>query len=192
MMDRFEALVDQVERQFRRASSNVSYQTKRYANYRLTQITPDLQRITRENAYQDHLLDQIQAEKEKFQLYKRFEDSAAENAEEFLEDEEFYSEFRKKPVCTCNGKHAHKCPLKRGRLPREIRMADDIDDGIREFRAVHNGRPLVLLDAQDDFASLVASVEFDLRDLIAVLATDEIPDDAEGPGRPELNGQIAN
>lgn len=177
-LDRFEGLVDQVERQFRRASSNVSYATKAYANRRLTEITPDLQRITRANAYQDFLLDQLQAEKEKFQLYKRFQRSDADSIEAFLEDE-YYDELRQRPVCTCDGKHAHKCPLKRGKLPFEVRNADDIDDGIREFKAEHNGRPLVLVDAQDKFATHVANVEADLRDLIAVLATDELPPDAQ-------------
>lgn len=192
MIDRFEALTEQVERQFRRASSNVSYRTKQYANYRLTQITPDLQRISRTNAYQDYLIDHIQKEKERFQLYKRYQESTVENKEEFLE-KQYYDEFRENPVCTCGGKHAHKCPLKRGKLPREVTEADDIDDGIRQFRSVHNGRPLVLLDAQDDFASYVGEVEHELRDLIAVLATDEIPEDAEWPGaRAPMNGQTAD
>ncbi|QZP37079.1 hypothetical protein [Halobaculum magnesiiphilum] len=176
-LDRFEGLLDKVETKFERASSNISLETKQYANRRLTEITPDLQRISRPNAYQDFLLDQIQAEKEKFQLAKRFDRSDAESKAEFLADE-YYEELREDPVCTCDGKHAHKCVLKRGKLPIEVRNADNIDEGIREFRAEHNGRPLVLVDAQDEFAAFVGEVEAELRELIAVLTTDEIPDDA--------------
>jgi len=177
MHERFEALLDQVERQFRRASSQVSLETKRYANRRLTELTPKIERIGRENAYQDFLLDHIQEQKEQFKLYKQFRDSDIEEAETFLEDH-YQDALRERPVCSCSGKFAHNCPLKTGQLPIEVRNAEDIDDGIREFKASHSGQPLVLLDAQREFAKLVGDVEQDLRDLIAVLTTDEVPADA--------------
>jgi hypothetical protein len=184
MRDRFEALLDQTERQFRRASSQVSLATKQYANRRLTEITPQIERVGRENAYQDFLLDHIQQEKEQFQLHREFRDADIEDEAEFLSNR-YQDALREKPVCTCSGKFAHNCPLKQGRLPIEVRQASDIDDGIREFKASHSGQPLVLLDAQREFAALIADVEADLRDLIAVLTTDEIPDDA-----PEADGQV--
>ncbi|NHX37814.1 MULTISPECIES: hypothetical protein [Halolamina] len=185
MHERFEALLDQVERQFRRASSQVSLSTKRYANRRLTEITPKIERVGRENAYQDFLLDHIQQQKEQFQLYREFRDADTEDEEEFLSTR-YQDALREKPVCTCSGKFAHNCPLKEGKLPIEVRNDSDIDDGIREFKASHSGQPLVLLDAQQEFAGLIADVEADLRDLIAVLTTDEVPADA-----PEADAQPA-
>lgn len=174
-MDRFDALYDDVQRQFRRASSQVSIETKQYANRRLTEITPRIERVQRENAYQDFLLDYIQAEAEKFQLFVEFRKSDVDDKEEFL-DGRYYDDFREDPVCLCDGKMGHSCPLKTKRLPWEVRDADNIDDGIREFKGNHSGQPVVLLDAQREFAKLVASVEQDLRDLLSVLASDEIPE----------------
>ncbi|MFW5911652.1 MAG: hypothetical protein ACOCQV_02830 [Halolamina sp.] len=177
LIDRFEALLEKVELKFRRSSSHVSYDTKQYANRRLTEIAPSIQEITRENAYQHFLLDEIQAAQERFKHYTEFRESDVKDVDEFL-DGRYYDTVREEPVCTCRGKRSHNCPLKRGRLPIEVRQADSIDDGIREFKAAHNGRPLVLLDAQRAFSERVASVEADLRDLLAVLSTDEIPRDA--------------
>lgn len=186
-MDRFDGLLDQVERQFRRASSEVSLETKLYANKRLTEITADIQKVTRENAYQDYLLDELQAEKEKFQLFVEFRQSDVDDEGEFLAGR-YHDELRERPVCTCGGKFGHRCPLKRGRLPREVRTAQNVDDGIREFKASHGGQPLVLLDAQEEFAAFVGEVEQDLRELLAVITTDEIPSDASVPSA-ELEAQ---
>lgn len=185
--DRLDGLINQVEIQLRRASSQVSLETKRYATSRLAEITPQLERVSRENAYQDYLLDHLQAEGEKFQLYTEFRDSNYDEQEQFLDDQ-FYDELRENPVCTCDGPHGHRCPLKRRKLPWEVRNADSIDDGIREFKANHAGRPLVLLDAQEEFAGLVGEVEQDLRNLVAAITSDEIPEQAQ-TATPKANGQ---
>ena len=185
--DRLDGLVNQVEIQLRRSSSQVSLETKRYATQRLAEITPQLEQVSRENAYQDFLLDHLQAEVEKYQLYVEFRDSSEDDVAAFL-DGEFYDELREDPVCTCDGPHGHRCPLKRRKLPWEVRNAEDIDDGIREFKANHAGRPLVLVTAQQEFAELVGSVEQDLRNLVAVITSDEIPDDAAA-SPPQATGQ---
>ncbi len=177
--DHLESLRDDVDRQFKRSSRAISVTTKYWANRKLTEITPRLRSVTRENAYEDYLLDAVQAEAEKFRHYVEFQDADA-SRDEFL-DSIHYDELRERPVCTCTGQHAHKCPVKLGKLPREVRVAEDIDDGLREFRANHNGRPLVLMDAQDQFAAKVADVERELRSLLSVLTSDEIPDDEEVP-----------
>lgn len=190
-MDEFDSLRDQVNKQFRRASNNVSYRTKQYANWRLTQLRPQLAEVSRKNAYESFLIDQIQAEKERFQLYREYRREGTDEKEGFLEGT-YYDDFRESPVCTCDGKHAHKCPLKRGSLPREVRTADDIDAGIRAFRDVHDGRPIVLLDAQEEWAEKLADVERELRDLIAILSTDTIPDDAEWPAASGADEQVAD
>lgn len=176
--DRFDALLDDVERQFRRSSSQISVDTKAYANRRLAEITPRIERVQRENAYQDFLLDHIQAEAEKFQLYIEFRDSDIEDDSEFVAGR-YYDELREHPVCLCDGKMAHHCPLKQQKLPWEVRNAEDIDDGIREFKANHPARPVVLLDAQREFSKLVAAAERDLRELMSVLTSDEIPSDGQ-------------
>jgi len=175
--DHLESLRDDVDRQFKRASRNVSIETKQWANQKLTELTPRLHEVTREDAYEDYLLDSIQAEAEKFQLYTEFQDSDL-GRQEFVADT-YYDELRDRPVCTCDGKHGHKCPLKLRELPREIRRADDLDAGIREFRAGHRGRPIALLDAQQAFAAKVAHVEQELRTLLSVLSSDEIPADTD-------------
>jgi hypothetical protein len=165
-----------VDRQFRRASRKVSMETKQHVNRRLTDLRPKIHAVCREDGYEDHLIDSIQREKERFQLYRRFQNTDVEDGAAFLADTP-YDEFRTQPVCTCDGKHAHRCPIKLGRLPREIRDADTIDAGIRDFQGVHGGRPLALLDAQDTFAEKQAAVEEELRTCLAILSTDEIPED---------------
>lgn len=172
-MDWIDSLDEKIMQQFRRPT--VSYETKQYANYRLRQFRPLYERVTRENAYEDHLLTYLQQEREKFLLSR--EDG---EPEDILEGEP-YGELRDDPVCTCDGRRAHRCPLKRGELPREVRVANDLDDGIREFRGSHTGNPIVLQDAQAEWADMVGELEQYMRELLAILASDEIPESADWP-----------
>lgn len=179
-LDHLHSLREDVDRQFKRASVNVSVETKQFANHKLRELAPKMRRVTRPGAYEDFLLDRMQAEVEKHRLYNDFQDSEKER-KAFLEECD-YDSLREKPVCTCSGVHGHKCPVKLGKLPREVRKSDDLDAGLREFRGEHSGRPLVLVDAQAQFANLVADVESELRMLLSVLSTDEIPNDADWDG----------
>lgn len=183
-MDWIDSLEQEILIQLRRPT--VSYETKQFANLRLQSLRPKFEKITRENAYKDHLLRYLEAEREKFKLFKQDGET-----DEILE-ETHYDELRERPVCTCDGKRAHQCPLKRGILPREVRRAEEIDDGIREFRGGHPGNPIVLEDAQDDWAALVGEVEREMRDLLAILSSDEIPESADWPADARQNGQTAD
>lgn len=183
-MDWLESLQDEVLTQFRRPS--VSRETKQYANWRLQQHRALFEEVTRENAYEEFLLRELQAAKDRFQLYKRDDEDGT------LLEESPYDEYRTRPVCTCDGKYAHRCPLKKGRLPREVREADDIDDGLREFRGNHNGSPTALDDAQSAWAERLGAVEHHFRDLLAILSSDEIPDDVEWPGAEAEDAQPAD
>lgn len=152
-----------------------SFRTEQYANWKLTQIRPKLQRVKRETAYEDFLLRHLESEREKFRLYRQ------DGEREEILDGTPYDELREEPVCTCNGKRSHQCPLKRGILPREVREAGDLDEGIRQFAANHDGNPVVLYDAQDAFESLVGAVEKELRELLSVLTLDTIPPNTGWP-----------
>lgn len=183
-MSQLSSLLEQVNKQFRKPST--SYQTKQYANWRIQQIRAEFDKATRENAYIDFLLSYLQAEREKFKL------SREEGDPEELLKESYYDEVREDPVCTCDDKLSHQCPLKRGILPREVRKADNIDDGVRKFRANHNGNPIVLQDAQEEWAELVGRVEQDLRDILSALSSDEIPPGSDWTDSPSSNGQTAD
>lgn len=185
-MDWLDSLQEEVLLKLRRPT--ISYETKQYVNHRLREERSIFERITRENAYEDFLLTHVQAEREKYLLYKR-DGEVEENLSESP-----YDAVRENPVCTCDGKRAHQCPLKQGHLPREVRKADNLNDGIREFRAAHTGNPIVLQDAQESWADLIGEAEHILRDLLAILTSDEIPDDADWPGQDteESTGQPAD
>lgn len=183
-MSQLSSLLEQVNKQFRKPST--SYQTKQYANWRIQEIRADFDKATRDNADTDFLLSYIQAECEKFKLSRKDGDK-----EKTLE-ESYYDEVRENPVCTCDNKLSHQCPLKRGILPREVRKADSIDDGIRKFRANHNGNPIVLQDAQAEWAELVGRVETELRDILSALSSDEIPPESDWTSSSSSNGQKAD
>lgn len=162
-----------------------SFETQQYANWRLTQMRPKIQRVKRDTAYEDFLLRHLEAEREKFHLSRK-------DGEEDLLDGTPYDELRKEPVCTCDSKLSHRCPLKRGILPREVNEADDLDEGIRQFAANHDGNPVVLYDAQDAFESLVGEVEKELRELLSALTLDTIPPNADWPGADNQDAQLAD
>lgn len=166
--ERIQQLQDDIDLDLK-ADNLISDETKQWAIARLQDLHTDIHRVTRENAYEDFLLAYLQEEREKFKLYKQ----DAPN-DEVLEGTP-YDEVREQPVCLCDGRTAHRCPLKRGVLPREVRNAADIDDGIRAFRGVHSGNPIALTDGQDAWAEEVAAVLADLRTIGAALSNDSIP-----------------
>jgi hypothetical protein len=66
---------------------------------------------------------------------------------------------RDDPLCTCL---ASNCPLKQGRLPRELDDAETLSEGIKAFRSrpFHDGEPVVLSEARQVYnQALEASKE---------------------------------
>lgn len=74
-----------------------------------------------------------------------------------------YDETRSRPLCTCSDRY---CRLKRGKLPRQIRDADDPKRAMRRFAHDHDGDPLVLQDARDTYADRCGEVEATYRRII--------------------------
>lgn len=74
-------------------------------------------------------------------------------------DDHPYEGRRERPLCTCAPSN---CPLKQGRLPRELDEAPTLSAGIKAFRArpFHDGEPIVLSDARQVYnESLEAAKE---------------------------------
>lgn len=82
--------------------------------------------------------------------------------------------LRERPLCTCPPSN---CPLKQGRLPREIKEADTVDEGIDRFRSVpyHFGEPIVLSEAQDVYAELMMAADEVYREALVIVSGDGEP-----------------
>lgn len=66
-----------------------------------------------------------------------------------------YDGERTQPMCGCADRY---CPLKEGRLPREIRISDNPLEALREFKNSHPGDPYVLISVSDRYDELYATV----------------------------------
>lgn len=148
-------LIDRIDRQMLRPS--IDEDVKAWANDQLRGIYDDLERVSRENAYEDHVLDHLRQERVKYQA-----DSV---------DTHPYEDTRTTPLCLCSG----SCPIKRGELPKEIENADSLTDGVRAFKKQHRAPTPVLTDARDEWTALVADVEHELRRILAAFGNNEIP-----------------
>ena len=104
---------------------------------------PELTKFTLPNAYDRHLVDFLQSEKEAF-----------EGGE--TDD----------PLCSCANPY---CSLKRGELPAVVRMNDDTETGIRQFREGHDGDARVLTDAREDWIEKGSEVKRHLEDTLSIL-----------------------
>jgi len=92
---------------------------------------------------------------------------------------------REERVCTCEPSN---CPLKKGKLPREVREAPTVDAGIAAFRTrpFHDGEPVVLTEAKEAYGNLVAAAATIYREATIVLTGDDV----EAPDEPiELSTQ---
>lgn len=87
-----------------------------------------------------------------------------------------FPEERDELLCTCRDDY---CDLKEGRLPFEVRQADTIHEGIREFRKQHAGQPKVLDDALTAWNEREAHVVDTLQLLHIALSSNRHPDDVE-------------
>ena len=76
----------------------------------------------------------------------------------------------RRDCCTCADPF---CAIKRGVIPAEIDLADDIDEGITEFAANHAGEPRALLEARDERVKEAEQVERQLMRSITTLKRDE-------------------
>jgi len=88
----------------------------------ISDVADDMTRLQEEQAYQQQLIETLKTEKDRLD-----------------------AGVRDDPLCTCSDPY---CALKRGTLPAPVRMADQIDDGITDYKTDHMGDPRVLLDAR--------------------------------------------
>jgi len=102
----------------------------------------------RPKAFRRHLVEYLQDEKERFENGERTEDG------------------ERKPLCGCSNPY---CALKQGKLPPQVSLHDDIDEGITEYTASHSGRPIVLQEAREDFTETAAEVRQTLEESLAIL-----------------------
>lgn len=116
------------------------------------EVAHKLIELTRPKAFRRHLVEYLQDEKEKFENGER-----TENGE-------------RKPLCDCSNPY---CALKQGKLPPQVSLHDDIDEGITEYTASHSGRPIVLQEAREDYTNTAAEVRQTLERSLAILRRNE-------------------
>lgn len=114
-------------------------------------VEVDLAQVTLPDAYERHLLDVIQEEREKF-----------------------VDGDREEPLCSCDMAY---CPLKRGRLPAAVEGAEEVEKGLSRYLRQHDGDAVVLKQARDRWVERGAEVKGELRQALGVLRRDPRPDD---------------
>ncbi|EMA45232.1 hypothetical protein [Halobiforma nitratireducens] len=87
-----------------------------------------------------------------------------------------YEETRTRPLCTCSDRY---CELKEGRVARQIREADDPLEALRRFDHDHNGEPLVLHDAKEEYARRYGEIEQTYRRIMICGDHDIHPDELD-------------
>lgn len=122
-------------------------------------VAQQLTELTRPDAFKRHLVEYIQAQKAAFESGEREADGT------------------RKPLCTCANPY---CALKSGKLPPQITLHDDLDQGITEYTASHSGRPVVLEEAREDFTATATEVRAALEESLATLRRNKRRGDAEG------------
>lgn len=148
----------EIVRQLRRPGAAI--RTKEWADQQLSDISRELGIVRRPNGYQDFVLDGILEERSKFR-------STEDDLERLP-----YDELRDDPLCTCENS---ECPIKQGKIPLEIREADDFESGLREFRQRHPGDPVVLREIRDEWFDLVDRVRSTQRRVLSALSNNQIP-----------------
>lgn len=137
-------LTQRMNREFEKPS--VSAASKRAVQHYVREMQDDYQLTRRRDGYEEYLLQYVSRQQDAFETGDRGE-----------------------PVCTC---HNPECPLKRRRLPRTVRRADDVDSGIRAYRNDHRGDPVVLAEAQRAWGRAAGRVEATLQHCLTVLTND--------------------
>lgn len=85
-----------------------------------------------------------------------------------------YEGGRDEPLCLCPDPY---CTLKRAELPPDVRNASSLEGGTQTFRRTHQGAPLVLDEATDEWRSERTTAKQALRVAKIALATDTKPTD---------------
>lgn len=88
---------------------------------------------------------------------------------------------REEPLCSCR----NRCPVKEGKIPAAVRMADSLDDGIRRYKQQHVGKPVVLIEAYQAFSRDVARIETRYERIKTAMVRNEVPDDQQREGESE-------
>ena len=115
-------------------------------------VAHQLMELTKPNAFRRHLVEYIQEQKEQFEKGERTEGG------------------ERKPLCDCSNPY---CALKQGKLPPQVSLHDDLDEGITEYTASHSGRPIVLQEAREDYTGTAAEVRRTLEESLAILRRNE-------------------
>jgi hypothetical protein len=124
-----------------------------WVDHRKKQIRSDIELLRQPRAYEHVLLEYVQRQ------YERRQERAD-------------------PLCTC----PNRCPVKEGRLPARLRTATSIDEGMRDYRQVHVGQPLVLDEGYEAYRDLVAHVVTELERVHTAMLREELPPDADTDG----------
>jgi hypothetical protein len=156
-------LSEEITRQFRRNGGDPDVKT--WANNTLESIQTDFERIRHTNGYQDFILEYLSGEIERFHADDKTD---LENTP--------YEEPRTTQLCTCN---TGECPLKQGRIPREIKHANSFTSGLREFTQHHQGDPIVLTEAKTLYFETITQVKSTLRTVVTALTNNRLPSDLE-------------
>jgi hypothetical protein len=148
-----------------------------WADRQMERIQADLDLVRRgDDGYADFLATHVSREHERYTY-----DGDPANAP--------YETLRDAPLCTCRD---YGCPLKEGRLPRELREADDLQTAIREYTLDHEGDPVVLDNESDDAPGARQAWSDKRARVFSVLRTVELftapdrPGDLEPPTAEDL------
>lgn len=117
----------------------------------LREVEAEIMEVTADDAYQRHLGQYLAEQADAFQAGAR--------------------ETR---LCSCNDPY---CPLKQGRLPAEIRMAESKDRGLRGWLERHRGDGKAIHDAREDWYETCSRLKAQLREALVILRRDERPDE---------------
>ena len=117
---------------------------------------PELTDLMRPDAFEYHLNDYLQDEREKLNRGERDD-----------------------PLCDCS---RPTCPVKHAKLPPQVEQYDDLLEGIRNYQRTHVGSARGLSEARDSFIDRCADVKTTLRKSLAAIQmteqADEQPDEA--------------
>lgn len=118
-----------------------------------SEAEPELTNLMRPDAFEHHLNNFLQAEREN------------------LNDGD-----RDEPLCDCS---RPTCPVKQATLPPAIQHHDDLLEGIRNYQRSHVGNAKGLSEARDAFIERCAEVKTVLREAIGELKIQQMTDETD-------------
>lgn len=135
--------------------SQVDADRRRWARQQLSEISYARQLLLRPHATEEFILDYIEAENERFDRGDR--------------EATPYSGARQRDRCGCTRGTA--CPLRKGKLFREVRERDDTAAAIRQVKQEHPN-PILLIEAQRQLLRLRAWVTTSLQHILLHVRSD--------------------